>query len=262
MGIGYIAGNGSGGGVTSDEVTAKKENVLEGKTTVTADSDNAVVGGSMKNNGSVKHTLAINGSYTIPKGYHDGTGKVTQSIQTRNGDTFYPAGYNMTVSKNQYLTGDLIVHAITQSGLYTGNILRGQTITINNGKQDVWKVTGANYVMRVHNYAEKGNGTNKAFLMRHVGQTDTWNYRMYYMDISPGFTPVYVLCLGGGFMMWRYGNMMNMVSNSNAIGGQRDGYIEFVNSSDAPFKSNQLRIFYGKYDSSAQYNVWVTVIGY
>lgn len=261
MGIGYIAGGNGGGGVTSDEVTAKKENVLEGKTTVTADSDNAVVGGSMKNNGSVKHTLAINGSYTIPKGYHDGTGKVTQSIQTRNGETFYPAGYNMTVSKNQYLTGDLIVHAITQSGLLAENILAGKTITINNGKQDVWKVTGLNRNLRYWSNSSKGNGTNKSFELLEDGQYSQ-TYRMYYEDIAPGFTPVFVLCVGR-FIMWRINSTrFNIGGPESSIGGAKNGYFWFKNAADCPMTAKQTRIFYGSYDSSLAENVWFWVFGY
>lgn len=261
MGIGYIAGSGGGGGVTSDEVTAKKENVLTGKTTVTADSDNAVVGGTMPNNGSVKYTLGINGSYTIPKGYHDGTGKVTQSIQTRAGETFYPAGYNMTVSKNQYLTGDLIIHAITQSGLLAENILYGKTITINNGKQDVWKVTGKNTNLRFLSGAFKGNGTNQNFVLLEDGQYQQ-NYRMYYQDIAPGFTPIFVLCVGR-FIMWRVrADVFNIGGPESSLGGAKNGYFAFKNAADCPMTASKTRIFYGSYDSSLAENAWYWVFGY
>ena len=55
-------------------VTATASDVLSGKTILTS---SGLVTGSMTNNGSVSKTLNAGGSYTIPKGYHDGTGKVT-----------------------------------------------------------------------------------------------------------------------------------------------------------------------------------------
>ena len=73
---------GGGGGILSSDVTASKANVLAGTRTVTTDSGNAVVEGTMVNRGTVNQTIGINGSYTIPQGYHSGSGKVSQSITT------------------------------------------------------------------------------------------------------------------------------------------------------------------------------------
>lgn len=261
MGIGYIAGGGGGGGATSDEVTAKKEDVLTGKTTITADSNNTVVSGTMPNNGAFNRTLGINGSITIPKGFHNGTGKISQNVQTRAGETFYPAGYNMTVSKNQWLTGDLIVHAITQSGLIAENILGGKTITINNGKQDVWKITGMNRNVRYWSGSAKGNGTSQGFSLLEDHQYAR-TYRMYYHDVNPGFTPVFVLCVGR-FIMWRVNaTSFNIGGPTSSIGGALNGHFDFKNASDAPFKSNQVRIFYGSYDASISENLWWWIFGY
>ena len=63
-------------------VTAEEGDVLTGKVFVT--SDGTVVAGTMANNGAVSKTLdATVISYTIPKGYHSGTGKVTISVETK-----------------------------------------------------------------------------------------------------------------------------------------------------------------------------------
>ncbi|MBE6070676.1 MAG: hypothetical protein E7208_01830 [Clostridium butyricum] len=43
---------------------------------------NKITGG-MTNRGAINATLGINGKYTIPQGYHNGQGKVTQSIPNR-----------------------------------------------------------------------------------------------------------------------------------------------------------------------------------
>lgn len=56
-------------------VTAGESDVLTGKIIVTA--DGSVVPGSMPNNGTVSRTLdAASPSYTVPKGYHSGSGTV------------------------------------------------------------------------------------------------------------------------------------------------------------------------------------------
>ena len=63
-------------------VTAVAADVLTGKIFVA--SDGTVVTGTMTNNGAVARTLDVTAvSYTIPKGYHSGTGTVKISVETK-----------------------------------------------------------------------------------------------------------------------------------------------------------------------------------
>lgn len=63
-------------------VTATAPEVLTGKIFVTA--DGTVITGTMTNNGAVEKTLdGTVVSYTIPKGYHSGEGKVTITLETK-----------------------------------------------------------------------------------------------------------------------------------------------------------------------------------
>jgi len=58
--------------------TAQASDVLSGKTIGT---ENGIVTGTMPNRGAVTHTITTQGgSYTIPAGYHNGSGKVTASF--------------------------------------------------------------------------------------------------------------------------------------------------------------------------------------
>lgn len=64
-----------GGGVDCDAATAMKSDVLAGKTFGGKDSDDLQTG-TMVNNGAKTASLNCGGSYTIPAGYHNGSGKI------------------------------------------------------------------------------------------------------------------------------------------------------------------------------------------
>lgn len=76
----------AGGGAASDECTAAKAQVLAGYTAVTKDSGDEPVAGTMVNQGAKTAALNCGGSYTIPAGYHNGSGKVTaNSLASQTG---------------------------------------------------------------------------------------------------------------------------------------------------------------------------------
>ena len=79
--MGKIYMTGGGGSADLDVVTAGAGDVLAGK--VIVDKDGNPLTGTMANRGAVNQSLAINGSYTIPQGYHSGSGKVSQSVPTQ-----------------------------------------------------------------------------------------------------------------------------------------------------------------------------------
>nr|WP_288827443.1 hypothetical protein [uncultured Clostridium sp.] len=82
--MGKIWMPGGGGGADLDMVTAGKPDVLAGK--VIVDKDGEPLTGTMVNRGAVSQTLGVNGTYTIPEGYHNGSGKVTQNIPIQGAD--------------------------------------------------------------------------------------------------------------------------------------------------------------------------------
>lgn len=121
---------GGGGGTLSGDVTASKADVLTGKRTVTTDSGDEVVEGTMPNRGAVSHSLALNGTYTVPAGYHNGSGKVTQALTVitptttnlaLNGTYTIPQGWHSGTGK---VTQNLTViaaanHTLAINGTYT-----------------------------------------------------------------------------------------------------------------------------------------------
>ncbi len=143
-----------GGGADLDVVTAGAGDVLAGKVIVGPDgepltgtlalsgnaSDGQVLSGqtyyntdaktkrtgTMPNRGAVNQSLAINGSYTIPAGYHNGSGKVSQNIPTKGAQTYTPGTTNQTIAANQYLTGPQTIKG--DPNLISANIVKGKTI--------------------------------------------------------------------------------------------------------------------------------------
>lgn len=143
-----------GGGADLDVVTADAGDVLAGKVIVGPDgepltgtlalsgnaSDGQVLSGqtyyntdaktkrtgTMPNRGAVNQSLAINGSYTIPAGYHNGSGKVTQDIPTKGAQTYTPGTTNQTIAANQYLTGPQTIKG--DPNLKAENIKKGVSI--------------------------------------------------------------------------------------------------------------------------------------
>lgn len=151
---------GGGSGASSDDCTLVKANVPRGMTAVTADSnDEAVEGtlntettlsdsqalagqtylkwnpqtkrfekreGEMANIGSVSQSLPINGSYTIPAGYHNGSGSVYQNVPTKGAQSYTPGTWNQTIGEGQWLAGPQTI--IGDANLRSENIKKGITI--------------------------------------------------------------------------------------------------------------------------------------
>lgn len=83
--------------------------------------------GSMPDRGAWGATLAINGSVTIPAGYHNGSGRITQSIATKGATTITPMSAQQTaVSAGTYCSGNIIVAG--NGNFVAGNIKKGVNI--------------------------------------------------------------------------------------------------------------------------------------
>ena len=119
---------------------ATADKVLNGYEYVNTDGTKSV--GTMANNGAVSQTIAANGSYTIPAGYHNGSGKVTQSLTTKGATTYGAKTSAQTIAAGQYLSGAQTIAAVTQTNLTAANIVKGKTVTIKSNGSNLWSITG------------------------------------------------------------------------------------------------------------------------
>ena len=121
---------------TSDDTAAVSE-ILSGKT---AHARGALLTGTMPNNGAVSKALdAGTPSYTIPKGYHSGAGKVSVAVETKT-VTPTKAAQDIVPSTGKVLT-KVSVAAIPDAFADTSgadalaaNILDGKTAFVNGAK--------------------------------------------------------------------------------------------------------------------------------
>lgn len=96
--------------------------------------------GSMPDRGAWDATLAINGNITIPAGYHNGAGRVSQSIATKGATTITPRAAQQTaVDAGTYCSGNIIVAG--NGNFVAGNIKKGVNIWGVVGTFEGWVPT-------------------------------------------------------------------------------------------------------------------------
>lgn len=141
---------GGGGGADLDIVTAGKPDVLAGK--VIVDKDGEPLTGTMPDRGAITQLLGINGIYTIPEGYHNGSGKVMQSIATMGAQTVNPTVSQQVVSTSgKYLTGNVTVNGV--NNLASVNIKKGVNVGGIVGTFEGYVPTATDLYLRGNNLA-------------------------------------------------------------------------------------------------------------
>ena len=139
--------------------------VLSGKTFT---NDNGAQTGTMTNNGAVTQTLAAGASYTIPEGYHNGSGTVTANgislISATHEEIGRPGTITYSVSE-----GNMIAVYIVTRGNYTftlsGGTIESGSLTLNNHEcYAVIKATSSTVTIQRSTYDETNLANAYSFI--------------------------------------------------------------------------------------------------
>lgn len=105
-----------GGKITSETIvestpgTAVADDMISGKT---AWVNGNKITGTIQNVVPTQHTLPVNGTYTIPRGYHTGLGSVIQNVSTLSGVNITPSTEPQRIAAaGKYMAQDITVAAV------------------------------------------------------------------------------------------------------------------------------------------------------
>jgi hypothetical protein len=201
-------------------VTAVADEVLTGKVYVTA--DGTVVTGTMVNNGAVSKSLNVTTiSYTIPKGFHSGSGKVTITLEektvtpTKSAQTITPTS-GKVLSKVTVAAIPDEYQNVTNVDAGAADVLAGKTIVdatgaevegtmVNNGAKTSELSAGGSYTIPAGYHNGSGKITAKSLASQTVGTAAA-------TEILSGETA----WVGGS-------KLTGTMANNGATGGNIDG---------------------------------------
>ena len=115
-------------GSDTSGVTAGTADVLTGKYFV--NSAGSRLAGTMQNQGAKTASLNCGGSYTIPKGYHNGSGKVTaNSLSSQTSATAIAA--DIVSGKTAWVNGSKITGTLKHYVAYTKNLCSNKNVSMS-----------------------------------------------------------------------------------------------------------------------------------
>ena len=140
-----------------------------------------LIDGTMANRGAISQSMGVNASYTIPQGWHNGSGKVTQALAVQGAVGITAGTGNQTVcSAGRWTTGDLWVWG--NSNLVPWNIKNGVNIFGVWGNYTGWVDEGGpwyNPLAELNVYSYHSSSEGDKFVYRYFVRNvywKGWNY--------------------------------------------------------------------------------------
>ena len=197
--------------------------VLKGKTF----SNGTQVGltGTMENRGAVSQSLNAGGSYTIPAGYHNGSGKVTANSLSSQTSATAAAG-NILSGKTAWVNGSKITGTMTNRGAWSSTPTGSGSVTIPAGYHNgSGKVNTSTVYNNGYNagYSAAETAIQKYKIKTGSVTSHTWGQN--YVQIgNVGFTPrlVFAQCNNGDILI--YSADLNRFSTPDGQGYGTNGW--------------------------------------
>ena len=164
-----------GGGIYSDDLTATRSHVLSGYTAVTQDSDDDIATGTMPNRGAVNQALNAGGAYTIPQGYHNGSGKITANSLASQTPANAVAS-NLTSGKTAWVNGKLVMGNGGDNQTFYNN---GHSVGYAEGQASMPKTASGQLVVQALKIMQP---VTCGFKPNHVVITNLNRYSTYIYD--------------------------------------------------------------------------------
>ena len=180
--------------------------------------------GTMPNQGAWNSSVGVNSSITIPRGYHSGEGKVSNSVATMGAQTITPSKNSQTVyCSGKYMTGNITVNGT--------NVFKS------------WSYTA------VPNVSSSSKG------IKDPNTGKTLYYRTFHVYPS-GFKSIYsVIWVINGELGWIYSGG----SGHYYVGGSYN-YAHMIGSGYLTFKTTDIEIPTNEY-SSTKSTCWLMIAG-
>lgn len=179
-------------------------------------------------------------------GFANGGSEVKGSMADLGAGTYYATTSDQSIlTTGRYVNVKHTIKKLTQTNLAAANILRGKTITINNGNANVWSVTGSSSVLKCVS-GEITSGITSAL----PGGPDNKKYHWYSAKVNPGITPVMAFCLSSWGFVRRAG--AKIASILTAADVANNGY--YTNFS-GDWSSSSVEVF--AYDTNTSISYWI-----
>ena len=187
----YLSGNQTIKAVSQSNLIA--ENIRKGATISVSNGNGNLwsVAGTYSTPSSGQSPIVAGAIRSGYSGFVNGEGEVRGTIPDQGGGTIYAnTSWQTAANAGHYMTGNVSVAPLSQSGLDPANILRNATISISNGSYDVWSVTGS-----TSGGIKVVSGTVYTTAWFDDGSQEIYKVPVGYADIAPGITPIIVVSI-------------------------------------------------------------------
>ena len=144
---------------------------------------------------TLSKTVSVTPSVTTAGYVSSGTAgnssvSLTASVTTKGATTYRASTTQQTISSGTYLTGTQTIAPVSQTNLTADNIKNGTTISISDGANNIWSVTGT--------YSGGGGTSKNVQVLQSTSRTNSGSLTKVLGDLTVSKTGTYDVYWSGG----------------------------------------------------------------